>query len=123
MGISVPYCKRPCAECPWRTDVKPGKFTVARFQSLAHTAYDMARKIFACHMSKEGGEVVCAGYLLSQGAHNLSLRLARQRFDVSSDVPLHPTYRSMARANGVRANDPCLRNCRDDGQMRGDNGD
>lgn len=70
------------------------------------------------HMSKEGGEVACAGYLLSQGAHNFSVRMARQRFDVSSDVPLYPTYRSLAIANGISPSDPCLRQCRDDGQMQ-----
>lgn len=119
MPRSVSYCKRPCAECPWRKDVPPGKFKASRFRVLAATAYDLARTIFACHMSKEGGDVVCAGFLLSQGRHNLTLRLARQEFAVSSDVPLHPTYRSMAIANGVKANDPVLRECRDDGQMRG----
>lgn len=114
--MALGYCKRPCAECPWRQDVKPGKFTPERFRTLARTAYNMATSIFACHMSKEGGEVACAGFVLMQGAHNLSLRLSRQKFEVQSDVPLYPTYRRMAIANGVRANDPNLRQCRDDGQ-------
>lgn len=113
---TLPYCKRPCAECPWRADVKPGKFSAERFRALAATAYNLAQTIFACHMSKEGGEVVCAGFIISQGAHNLSLRLTRQRFAVASDAPLFPTYRRMAIANGVSAVDPALRACRDDGQ-------
>jgi len=114
--MPLPYCKRPCAECPWRTDVKPGKFTAERFRILAATAYDLATSVFACHMSKEGGEVACAGFILMQGAHNLTLRMARQTFEVKSDAPLYPTYRRMAIANGVRARDPSLRSCRDDGQ-------
>lgn len=116
MTAPLPYCKRPCAECPWRTDVPPGKFPASRFRALAGTAYDMARTIFACHMSKEGGEVTCAGYLIRQGAHNLTLRLAQQRFEVASDAPLFPTYRAMAIANGVSPDDLSLRECRDDGQ-------
>jgi hypothetical protein len=112
----LPYCKKPCAECPWRTDVKPGKFPVERFRVLAPTAYDMARNIFACHMSREGGEVACAGFVLQQGAHNLSLRMARQRFDVSSAAPLYDNYREMAIANGVDESDPWLTRCRTDGQ-------
>lgn len=113
---ALPYMPSPCRECPWRRDVKPGKFTAARFQALARTAYDMATTIFACHMSKEGGEVACAGFVLQQGAHNLSLRMARQRFEVSASMALFTTYRNMAIANGVRPSDPCLRDCRDDGQ-------
>jgi hypothetical protein len=57
---------------PLAMDVKPGKFPPERYRALAPTAYDMATSVFACHMSKEGGEVTCAGYLLMQGAHNLS---------------------------------------------------
>lgn len=119
MTDPLPYCKRPCAECPWRTDVPPGKFPASRYQLLAATAYDLARTIFACHLSKEGGEVACAGYVLQSSAHNLSMRLARQAFEVASDVPLYPTYRAMAIANGVAPDDACLRPCRDDGQRRG----
>lgn len=114
--MALPYCKKPCAECPWRTDVKPGKFTPARFRQLASTAYDLAGTVFGCHMCKEGREVACAGFVLMQGAHNLALRMARQHFDVRTDVALYPTYRRMAIANGVSPNDPSLRLCRDDGQ-------
>lgn len=98
----VPYMPSPCRECPWRRDVKPGKFTDSRFRALASTAYDLAVGIFTCHMSKETAPVACAGFILQQGAHNLTLRLARQRFEVSTSVPLFRTYREMAIANGVR---------------------
>lgn len=118
--MSLGYCKTPCKECPWRTDNPPGKFTVQRYRDLAHTAYDLSSAIFACHMSKEGGEVMCAGYFLMQGAHNLSVRLSRQGFDVNAGGHrLYPTYRALAQANGVSRTDPALRNCRDDGQTRG----
>lgn len=113
----MPYCKRPCAECPWRADVPLGKFKPARFIALAPTAYDMALTIFACHMSKDEKPVACAGFILMQGAHNFSLRMAGHRFDVEANgAPLFPTYRAMAIANGVKARDPSLRHCRDDGQ-------
>lgn len=115
--MSIEYIKRPCAECPWRTDIPAGQFTAARFRALASCAEDLGRTIFACHKSPCGGEFACAGFLLQQGAHNISVRLARQRFDVSSDYPLHPNYRAMAVANGVKSSDPSLRNVRDDGQM------
>jgi hypothetical protein len=98
-------------------DVPTGHFKPARFIALAPTAYDMAASIFACHQSKDGGEVACAGFILMQGAHNFSLRMAGHRFDVDRcGLSLYPTYRRMAIANGVKATDPSLRNCRDDGQ-------
>lgn len=112
------HATMPCAECPWRTDVPAGKFPPERYIALAATAYDMAGKVFACHMSKEGGEFACAGFLLQSSAHNMACRMARQAFDVRSSYPLFPTYRKMAIANGVPANHPALRNCRDDGQQR-----
>lgn len=111
------YIGTPCAECPWRKDVAPGRFPPERFQVLADCARDISLMIFACHKSPPGGEFACAGFLLQQGGHNLAVRLARERFHVSSPYPLHPNYRAMAIANGLDEYDPALRNCRDDGQM------
>lgn len=110
------YIRKPCAECPWRTDIEPGQFPPERFQVLADCASDLSTVVFACHKSPHGAEFACAGFLLQQSAHNLSCRLARQQFEVTSPYPLHPNYRSMAIANGVDPYDAYLRNCRDDGQ-------
>jgi hypothetical protein len=114
----IKYPKKPCAECPWRKDVKPGQFTADRFRALANTAHDMAIGIFSCHKSAEEHPIACAGFILRGARHNLSLRLAYSRGDIGeiSDggFPLHPNYRSMAIANGVAANDAALRHCRDD---------
>jgi hypothetical protein len=109
------HTKIPCAECPWRRDVPPGKFLPKRFRVLAPCSYDTARQIFACHM-KEGEEFVCAGFLLQSATQNLSVRLAkcRQMIEVSSPYPLYGTYREMAIANGVRSDDAALAYCRDD---------
>lgn len=118
MKRAMKYIKTPCAECPWRTDVPTGKFPPERFRKLAACSYDMASTIFACHKSPEGGEFACAGFLLMSSAHNLSVRMAQRAtmIQVSSQHPLYPTYRRMAIANGVRASDPSLTRCRDDGQ-------
>ena len=107
----------PCAECPWRTDVPVGKFPPERYVALAGTAYDMAGTVFACHMSHDGGEFACAGFILQSSAHNLSCRMSREMFDgVRSPYPLFGTYRELAVANGVPEDHPALMDCRDDGQ-------
>jgi hypothetical protein len=113
---AIKYAVMPCKNCPWRTDVPPGEFPPERYIALAHTAYDMARQVFACHKSPEGEEHACAGFLLQSSAHNLTLRLAGHAFDVKSHHPLYPNYRALAVANGVPADHPALSRCRDDGQ-------
>lgn len=113
------HAVKPCAECPWRTDVPVGKFPAERFEALASTSYDLAGTVFACHMSKAGGEFACAGFILQSSTHNMACRLARMPFDdVSSPYPLFDTYRGMAIANGVDEDSPVLDNCRDDGRRR-----
>ncbi len=112
------YQTRPCAECPWRTDVARGQFAAERFRDLAATAYDMAVAQFACHKSPEGGEFGCAGFVMRGATHNLGARLAARagrlrRGEIDSPYPLHASYRAMAIANGVDPDDPVLAACRD----------
>lgn len=111
--------KKPCAECPWRTDVEPGRFEPGRFAVLAGTAYDMSNRIFQCHKTRDEAPVVCAGFLLRGAEHNLAIRLALHfgRLDLAGlgdgGYPLFDNYRAMAVANGVAPDDPTLVKCRD----------
>lgn len=109
---NLPHCKRTCAECPWRRDVKPGRFPPERFRQLAGTAYDMAVRVFACHKSPEGKEFACAGAIKRTG-HSLTLRMAKIDPDeIRADGPLFEDFREMAVANGVDPGDPALAHCR-----------
>lgn len=106
-----PHCKRPCAECPWKLENKPGKFSRDRYRALVSTAVDMAVSVFGCHMSTDSKTTACAGFLLSLDArHNLSVRMACSRgaldmAEIESPVPLHHSYYRLARANRVPAAD------------------
>lgn len=107
-GGSGAYCRTPCRECPWRVE-NAGSFT----------AYDMANRVFGCHMAGTARPMSCAGALLSTGAaHNLALRLAAMRGSFSwdqvtaGDAVLHESYAEMAVANGVDPADPVLGPCR-----------
>jgi Family of unknown function (DUF6283) len=112
------YRVEPCAQCPWRLD-QTGAFPAEAFRLSAATAYEAATRTFGCHMSPAQAPLTCAGFLLSPGAlHNLLVRLAlaKGRLDldrIKSAVPLYTTYRAMAIANGVPADDPVLARCRD----------
>lgn len=96
-----------CDECPWRTDVKPGRFPPERFEKLrASVEQGFGKPMFACHKSPEGQEFACVGYLLSDESHqNFAVRMAYASGRIDRDKlkakgPLYETYADMAEANG-----------------------
>lgn len=106
------YRRKPCKDCPWRTDAV-GKFPAEAFGHSANTAVDMSRHAFACHQSGTKKPSICAGFLLRGADHNLSVRLKCMSGDIADDVvdgghALHENYREMAIANGVDPQDPAL---------------
>lgn len=109
---------RPCPQCPWRTDLPTGVFPASAYRHSASTAYDGAENVFSCHMQGRDKPATCAGFLLKGADHNLGVRFAilnnRYNPEAVSDggVPLYKSYRAMAVANGVPANDPVLDRCR-----------
>lgn len=108
---------KPCGECPWRTDVRTGRFPAERFRQMAHTAADMDRGLFQCHRTRTDRPLVCAGFLQKGADHNMTVRLAYVRGDLegmdrSGGLPLYDGYREMAQANGVDPRDPALEQCR-----------
>lgn len=116
VGGDGSYCKRPCADCPWRKDAV-GVFPAEAFRHSANTAYDMAQHTFACHTAGAGKPKLCAGFLLRGAEHNLSVRLKRMHGAIGDDVTdgghaLHASYADMAIANGVDPEDSALDLCR-----------
>tara|TARA_B100001105_G_scaffold254950_1_gene252309 strand:+ start:965 stop:1399 length:435 start_codon:yes stop_codon:yes gene_type:complete len=113
------YRREPCPKCPWRRDAV-GEFPAEAFKHSASTAYDMAPNTFACHSSGVEKPAVCAGFLLRNSENNLGVRLMQSRGELDlSQVhdgghELFPSYRAMAVANGVDAQDPALASCRAD---------
>lgn len=85
----LPAMPSPCEKnertgsgaCPWRLDAEPGEFTAARFEMLAATVgtpehdVPISGRVFACHNTREGGEVACAGALRVAGEHHVRVRL------------------------------------------------
>jgi hypothetical protein len=111
---TVPHCKRPCAECPFRKDTEPGQFPAERYEVLRKTAGGPGREapigspLFACHKSDEGKEAACAGWLVVVGYFHLGVRLALVRgalpgsaMKLGADWPeLYGSYEEMAEAQG-----------------------
>ena len=114
------YRREPCEECPWRKDAPVGAFPAEAYRHSARTAFDSAKEKFSCHMSGTDKPQACAGFLLSNSANNLAVRLAaaRGQIDLSKvsarDHQLYRSYREMAIANGVPADDPAIAPCRGD---------
>lgn len=111
------YQHRPCAQCPWRSDLPTGEFPAEAFRISATTAYDGAMNMFACHMLGAASSLICAGFLLKNAANNIGARIANSRSDLSvvhSPYPLYASYRAMAIANGVDPDDPVIAPCRGD---------
>jgi hypothetical protein len=109
--------KTPCAECPWRKDVKTGHFPPEAYERLANTNYDMADKIFQCHDTTDETPLVCAGFLERGADHNMTVRVAYMRGEIekkdrSGGHKLFDNYVEMAIANGVDPDNPVLKSCR-----------
>lgn len=110
------YRRTPCGGCPWKKQ-NDGSFPAQAFSHSAETAYDMSSHVFACHESGVKKGHTCAGFLLNGADHNLSVRLGYAKGNYKGDVhaagaDLHPSYRSMAIANGMDPKDPVLKLCR-----------
>lgn len=103
---------RPCPECPWVRSTAPGQFSRERYDALAATSgmpgdeAPIGSGLFACHMTVEGSEVPCAGWLASVGYESIPVRLllATGRIpasvmDAAPDWPeLFGSYEEMANA-------------------------
>lgn len=101
--------RRPCKACPWRVSAAPAD--IPNFQPdlsarLAVNCRDDGISVMACHKSKEGQRVLCAGYALSVGIKAIGVRMlvsvgAVDLDDYHADEPLHPDFEAMHRAQGV----------------------
>ncbi|MDQ8034101.1 MAG: DUF6283 family protein [Bordetella sp.] len=102
--------QRPCPSCPWRVDQGAKDiphFSLPLAEQLARTCPDerghgpdFGAPLFACHQSRPGAEVHCAGWLASVGHAHPGVRLAitSGRLDPGSLAPepdwprLHTDY-------------------------------
>jgi hypothetical protein len=114
---ALPHAKRPCGACPWRVDVDPGEFPPDRYACLARTSADqrtgasasVEAPMFACHLSPDGKERACAGWLAVEGAGHVGVRLAVVTGRLPSTTlrpgkgwpELHPDYATLAAINGL----------------------
>lgn len=107
---AVKRCVRPCSACPWRSDSHadeiPG-FRLELAERLAESCPDTRgmgpefdAPVFACHESRVGEEIACAGWLATAGNAHPGIRLAVMQGRLDPEAlapapgwpPLHPTY-------------------------------
>lgn len=110
-------CRRPCAECPWRVDVKAGQFPPERYERLRDTTggsvgreASLFAPLFACHMGTPGGEFYCAGWVAAVGRDtHLGVRLAAARGEIPADglkraddwPELYPSWEALLAVHGA----------------------
>jgi hypothetical protein len=72
-------CRIPCKTCPWRVGSRGDEipnFSMELAEGLSNTITgELGAPIFACHQSKEGGEIPCAGWLARYGWDSLVVRI------------------------------------------------
>ncbi|BEP46178.1 hypothetical protein GmRootV15_67670 (plasmid) [Variovorax sp. V15] len=99
-GMRVPKPPRqPCPTCPWRLDQDARSipnFSLGLAEALAATCPDVRNMgpdhgaaMFACHQSRPGAEVHCAGWLATVGHRHPAVRLSVMR-DRLDPVHLQP---------------------------------
>jgi hypothetical protein len=105
---------KPCASCPWRVGVVgardiPG-WGPELAAGLAQSCRDDGFAIMACHKSREGAEIPCAGYLAVVGYDSIGARIlsSSTKRDIVAEAQadaegtdLHPDFEAMLQASGV----------------------
>lgn len=87
---------QPCPSCPWRVDQGakdiPG-FSMTKARDLAATCPNerghgptFGAELFACHQSREGSEIPCAGWLATVGHAHPAVRIAVMGGRLSMDA-------------------------------------
>lgn len=72
---------KPCSQCPYKRSTPPGQFPAQRYEQLRDTVgwpgaeVPIGGPVFACHMSAEGCDKACAGWLAVCGARHLGMRV------------------------------------------------
>jgi Family of unknown function (DUF6283) len=68
-----------CKSCPWRVDAKADDipaFDMEKAEGLVDCNSGLfGAPIMACHLSTEGNDIPCAGWLAREGANNIFVRL------------------------------------------------
>ncbi len=86
MAAACATIRKPCPSCPWRVDQRASdipNFSIDLAENLAGTCPDervhgpdFGAAQFACHQSRDGAEVVCAGWLAVAGHAHPAVRLS-----------------------------------------------
>lgn len=88
-------CRLPCPSCPWRVDQDATaipNFSLEKAERLAATSQqdgygpEWGAPQFACHQSRDGDEIVCAGWLAVEGHAHPGVRLNVAQGFVDADA-------------------------------------
>lgn len=112
-SCSLNALAKPCPSCPWRMDKDASdipNFSLALAEGLSTCCPDnrgmgpeCGAGMFACHQSKDGAKITCAGWLATVGHRHPGVRLAvaMKRLNMSALRPgndwptLHSSYQDV----------------------------
>lgn len=100
-------CKRPCGNCPYRTDSPLQHWDKYEFERLLEKSKDWMGATYMCH--KKNGSI-CVGWLMKQDEDNhpsialrielLKHKITREYLDsLNSPAPLYNSIEEMIEAN------------------------
>jgi hypothetical protein len=126
MSAPLLHMPRPCdatdtsGPCPFRVDAPAGEFPASRYEKLADTAglpgaeVPVGGPMFACHHTRDGAPVACAGWLAVCGDQHLGVRMALAEGRIEPEAVRRPvggpelfeSYDVMAREQADGVYDP-----------------
>jgi uncharacterized protein DUF6283 len=106
-GPATRCVRQPCISCPWRVGSRASdipNFSMKLAEGLVGTTdTEFGAPMFACHQSRDGAEIVCAGWLARYGWDSIGVRLGlcagafhRDQLEPGEDWPeLYPDFEAM----------------------------
>lgn len=103
------YCeKAPCHDCPFRKKTALAPMPREAAAALRQdTVQGFGQAVFACHQSTPESARACTGYVMVEGAKNISVRFAALtgRFnpdELRCNDELYESVEAMIKANGIK---------------------
>lgn len=92
--------RTPCKSCPWRVDQTAQdipNFSLELAENLRGSCTgELGASVFSCHLSREGDEFPCAGWMAIYGYDSITVRMLHAQgvmeYDAEAVMPPPPDW-------------------------------